>query len=66
MRRLFALAFLSLFLFINLHAQQNNLLEAGPMLGHIEFEEVNLWLQTTKPASFEIKYWVKGKPGETW
>jgi len=41
-------------------AQQNEqLLEAGPMLGHVELEEANLWLQTTRPSRFEIKYWKK-------
>ena len=59
---------LTLFLALQIGAvaQQAKLLEAGPMLGHIEFEEANLWLQTTKPVSFEIKYWVKGKEESTW
>lgn len=61
MRKIAVFFVLSFFLFVNIQAQQNNLLEAGPMLGHVEFEEVNLWLQTTRPAGFEIKYWPKGE-----
>ncbi|MDZ7716487.1 MAG: alkaline phosphatase D family protein [Balneolaceae bacterium] len=61
MRKTAVLFVLPFFLFVNIQAQQNDLLEAGPMLGHVEFEEVNLWLQTTSPASFEITYWPKGE-----
>lgn len=47
---------------INLQAQQQEaLLEAGPMLGYVEMQEANLWIQTTKPASFELTYWKKGE-----
>jgi alkaline phosphatase D len=42
-------------------AQQVPQLEAGPMLGYVEMQEANLWIQTTKPASFELTYWRKGK-----
>lgn len=43
-------------------AQENeSLLEAGPMLGYVEMQEANLWIQTTKPALFEITYWKKGE-----
>lgn len=43
-----------------LQAQDNQeLLEAGPMLGYVEMQEANLWIQTTKPTTFEIKYWKK-------
>ncbi|MEL7833201.1 alkaline phosphatase D family protein [Fodinibius sp. Rm-B-1B1-1] len=38
-----------------------SLLEAGPMLGYVEMQEANLWIQTTKPASFELTYWKKGE-----
>lgn len=36
------------------------LLEAGPMLGHVEMQEANLWIQTKRPVAFEIKYWKTG------
>ena len=42
-------------------AQQEPKLEAGPMLGHVEMQEANLWIQTTKPTSFELSYWRKGQ-----
>ncbi|PAU92713.1 phosphodiesterase [Aliifodinibius salipaludis] len=43
-------------------AQENeSLLEAGPMLGYVEMQEANLWIQTTKPVSFELTYWKKGE-----
>ncbi len=54
---------LFVFLFISsvlLQAQDDQkLLEAGPMLGYVEMQEANLWIQTTEPASFELKYWKK-------
>lgn len=54
---------LFVFLFISsvlLQAQDDQkLLEAGPMLGYVEMQEANLWIQTTEPVSFEIKYWKK-------
>ena len=39
--------------------QQDSLLEAGPMLGHVEMQEANLWIQTTEAVSYEINYWIK-------
>jgi len=42
-------------------AKQQARLEAGPMLGYVEMQEANLWIQTTKPAPFELTYWKKGK-----
>ncbi len=44
---------------------QSELLQAGPMLGYVEMQEANLWLQTTEAASVEIRYWVKGKEDAT-
>lgn len=41
--------------------QPNKLLEAGPMLGYVEMQEANLWIQTTEPANFEIKYTAVGQ-----
>lgn len=61
LKRLYTISVLFFCLFITAQSQNKELLEAGPMLGHIEIEEVNLWLQTTKPATFEIRFWEKGK-----
>ena len=40
---------------------QQSLLRAGPMLGHTEMKEVNLWLQTTEPAQVTLQYWKEGE-----
>lgn len=40
---------------------QNDLLQSGPMLGYSEKTEVLVWVQTTKPAKVEIKYWDRQK-----
>ena len=42
---------------------QKSLLRSGPMLGYVEMQEANLWVQTTKPADIEIAYWPEGDPG---
>ncbi|MDZ7660337.1 alkaline phosphatase D family protein [Fodinibius sp.] len=55
---------LLIFFFVTgfVQAQENeSLLEAGPMLGYVEMQEANLWIQTTKPVSFELTYWKKNK-----
>lgn len=44
---------------------QKGLLRAGPMLGYVEMQEANLWLQTTEEASIEIRYWIKGDKNGT-
>lgn len=36
---------------------QNNLLQAGPMLGYSQMMEVMIWVQTTKAAKVQIRYW---------
>lgn len=41
--------------------ESDQLLEAGPMLGYVEMQEANLWIQTKRPAAFEIKYWPEGE-----
>ncbi len=37
-------------------AQQNSLLQSGPMLGYADMQEVMIWLQTKSPASVFIEY----------
>lgn len=44
---------------------QSELLQSGPMLGYVEMQEANLWLQTTEEATIEIRYWVKGNENGT-
>lgn len=41
---------------------QNNLLQSGPMLGYAQMMEVLLWVQTTKEAKVQIRYWETGDP----
>jgi alkaline phosphatase D len=37
-------------------------LRSGPMLGHSELTETEVWLQTNKPCRAEVRYWKRGKP----
>ncbi|NGP87137.1 alkaline phosphatase D family protein [Fodinibius halophilus] len=61
-KKLLSLFILLIVSTVTLYGQQTTeLLEAGPMLGYVEMQEANLWLQTTKPAEFELKYWKKGE-----
>ncbi|NGP77892.1 alkaline phosphatase family protein [Balneolaceae bacterium YR4-1] len=39
---------------------QKELLRAGPMLGYVEMQEANIWVQTTEETTVEIRYWIKG------
>lgn len=39
-----------------LWAQPHPLLSSGPMLGYSEMTEVQLWVQTTKPAKVQFRY----------
>lgn len=36
-------------------------LRSGPMLGHSEMTETEVWLQTNKPCRAEVRYWKRGK-----
>ena len=38
-------------------AQADALLQAGPMVGYGTHREVQLWVQTTRPADVQIRYW---------
>jgi alkaline phosphatase D len=42
----------------------DDLVQAGPMLGYSEKREVMIWMQTTRSASVQIKYWGKEKSKE--
>jgi len=37
--------------------QADALLQAGPMVGYGTHREVQLWVQTTRPADVQIRYW---------
>jgi alkaline phosphatase D len=39
---------------------QASLLKAGPMVGYGQMTEVMLWVQTTKPAAVQFRYWESG------
>ncbi|MBI4417729.1 MAG: alkaline phosphatase D family protein [Ignavibacteriales bacterium] len=36
---------------------QQSLLQSGPMVGYGQMTEVLLWVQTTKPAAVQVRYW---------
>ncbi len=40
---------------------QESPLRAGPMVGHVEMQEANIWLQTMRPANVTLRYWKKGE-----
>lgn len=50
-------------LFTNAGLAQKELLHSGPMLGYVEMQEANLWIQTKEETDFEIRYWPKGENG---
>jgi alkaline phosphatase D len=37
-------------------------IQSGPMVGHADYREVTLWVQTTKAAKVKFNYWEQGKP----
>src|SRR6266567_3382687 len=37
-------------------------LRSGPMLGHSEMTETEVWLQTNKPCRAEVRYWKARRP----
>lgn len=39
---------------------KDDLLAAGPMIGHVDIVEAHIWVQTTKPASVQLEYWPEG------
>jgi alkaline phosphatase D len=49
---------LFLFVFVVTAASaQENVLRSGPMVGYAEQSEVMLWVQTTRPAKVQLRYW---------
>jgi len=41
---------------------QSSLLQSGPMVGYGQMTEVMLWVQTTKPADVQFRYWNTAAP----
>jgi len=56
----YCLFFLSLYFSLSLVAQ-DDLLQAGPMVGYAEMQEVSLWVQTREAATVAIAYWPEGQ-----
>ena len=52
--------YLLLLLFLPSLASERDLLQSGPMLGHIDLVEASIWLQTTEPADVKLQYWREG------
>ncbi|MGK7371543.1 MAG: DUF7800 domain-containing protein, partial [Candidatus Halalkalibacterium sp. M3_1C_030] len=63
MLRNFFLIVILICLFTNAGLAQKELLKAGPMLGYVEMQEANLWIQTKKAVTIEIRYWTKDNEG---
>lgn len=55
---LFAVTLSSVFVF------SQSLLRSGPMVGYGQMTEVMLWVQTTKPATVQFRYWPVGQSGK--
>lgn len=49
---------------IGLAQAQEDLLQAGPMVGYSSTREVQLWVQTSQPAEVRFRYWPTDKAGE--
>ena len=52
----------SLFLFVSLAMQAQDLLQSGPMVGYSTMREVLLWAQTTKSAEVYFEYYDQADP----
>lgn len=54
---------LALLVFAGVSAQaQQSLLQAGPMVGHVEMQTAQLWLQTKQKAEVTVKFWPSTSP----
>jgi alkaline phosphatase D len=42
--------------------EANAILGSGPMVGYVEMTETAIWLQTTRPAEAQIRYWKADAP----
>jgi alkaline phosphatase D len=57
----FLFIFLLIISAITAHAQES-VLRSGPMVGYGEQREVMLWVQTTRPADVQLRYWPVDQP----
>ena len=39
-------------------------LRSGPMLGYVSLRSATLWVQTTRPASVQLRYWPQADPAQ--
>lgn len=46
-------------------SQQHPLLSSGPMLGYSEITEVAIWVQTTREADVQIRYWLQDQSSQS-
>lgn len=51
------------FLATGILCSQSSLLRSGPMVGYGQMTEVMLWVQTTKEATVQLRYWDVAEPG---
>ncbi len=62
MKRFFHLVTLSM---VASGAFAQSLLQSGPMVGYGQMTEVMLWVQTTKPAAVQFRYWDLQAPAKS-
>jgi alkaline phosphatase D len=46
--------------------EAEKLLGSGPMVSYVEMTETAIWLQTTRPAEAQLRYWKGDAPGSAW
>jgi alkaline phosphatase D len=57
MKKTFSLIVLAIALFGQVTYSQTGKLVAGPMLGHVDFREANIWMATQMPGKLTIEFW---------
>jgi len=62
MKRFFVLVTISII--VVTASAQKSLLQSGPMVGYGQMTEVMLWVQTTKPAAVQFRYWNLQEPAK--
>ncbi len=43
---------------------RDNPIQSGPMVGHVEMRNAQLWVQTTRAARVRFEYWDEAEPGK--
>jgi alkaline phosphatase D len=62
LHRKFSIAFIIAVFFTASLYSQTSLLRSGPMVGYGQMTEVMLWVQTTKEATVQFRYWDNAEP----